>query len=358
MILQDKINMHLNNAKTNFLTDVDKLKKDKDLEHNFGQGATNIFQVSEEDNCDDDDGLDLRFYIPDEAVAINSIKMRWGRKSFRAYSLSVCGGGGVTETTTNDGGFSQTSDGDISPTTITSFERVVENALGPSAPIGALAMVPVPDAFPPGGSTFGYTQFTGNVINQTGYDRCVCAQLCFLYFPTLSFVGYIGSVSKMMANGSSFYFNGYTNTEYSSDYWIAAYFDKATCGLAPSDTIGLSAQSILNHTHITTVGDHTHKVTIPNHTHQICYGIYEPVSEDNVCVDVFVDTTGGTPTHTFTGIPVNYNYPVDIELSSHITTVGWHCIYLQPQYDDGTTCTCHNARLHANAFAQVYIESK
>ena len=214
------------------------------------------------------------------------------------------------------------------------------------------------DCYPGTGTTFGYTQMSGAVTNQTGYNRCICAQLCVWYAPTTSFVAYIASIGATVAQCGSMYFNSYTNTEYDENYWLATYFDDATKGLAPSDVIGLTAQSALNHTHITVVGDHTHEVTIPDHIHQICYGIYEPVSEDNVCVDVFIDTTGGTPIHTFTGIPVNYNYPVDIELSSHITTVGWHCIYLKPKYDSGSTGTCHNARLHANAFAQVYIESK
>ena len=55
----------------------------------FAQGATNLYCVQDSDNCDSTHPMRLRFYIPDEAVAINRVKLNVKREYFRAYSKAA-----------------------------------------------------------------------------------------------------------------------------------------------------------------------------------------------------------------------------------------------------------------------------
>lgn len=79
----------MNNQFFNYLTNLDELKKNMDTTGVYGQGATNIYQVSGSENVDSDFPMNLRFFVPPETVAINSLKLNFKMKNYRADSKSI-----------------------------------------------------------------------------------------------------------------------------------------------------------------------------------------------------------------------------------------------------------------------------
>ena len=80
-----KLVMEFNNLRHNFVTNIDELKKDMNTSGIYGQGATNIYSVSNAENCDSTHPLHMRFFIPNEAVAINKVLLNFKLKDYRAY---------------------------------------------------------------------------------------------------------------------------------------------------------------------------------------------------------------------------------------------------------------------------------
>lgn len=88
-----------NDLKYNFSTEIEELQKDIDAMGSYKQGATNIYQVSKSDNVDSSHPMDLRFYMPEEAVAVNNVKLNFKMKNYRADSTSVTGSPSSSSTT-------------------------------------------------------------------------------------------------------------------------------------------------------------------------------------------------------------------------------------------------------------------
>jgi len=83
------LELEISNATQNVLKEI-KDDADKGITlSKYMQGATNIFNIPTYENCDNSKPLNLRFYIPAETVAINSIKLSFKIKPFRAYSSST-----------------------------------------------------------------------------------------------------------------------------------------------------------------------------------------------------------------------------------------------------------------------------
>jgi hypothetical protein len=77
-----------NNLPYDFSTQLDEIEKNMDTSSTYGQGATNIYSVNLAENCDATHPLNMRFYIPEEAVAINRIKLNFKIKNYRAYTTA------------------------------------------------------------------------------------------------------------------------------------------------------------------------------------------------------------------------------------------------------------------------------
>jgi len=84
-----KITITCNSLLYDFYTTIDELQKDMDTSGIYGQGATNIYQNSRAENVDTDHPLYFRFYLSDEVVAVNKVKLSVRMKNYRADSLSV-----------------------------------------------------------------------------------------------------------------------------------------------------------------------------------------------------------------------------------------------------------------------------
>lgn len=84
-----KLQIYVNNVLHDFSNDLDELKKNMDTSNTYGQGATNIYQVNNSENVDSTHPMNLRFYMPPEAVAVNTIKLNFKMLNYRADSQSV-----------------------------------------------------------------------------------------------------------------------------------------------------------------------------------------------------------------------------------------------------------------------------
>lgn len=79
------------------------------IEQVYAQGATNIFSYSFRDNADPDHGLIESFYIPREALIINSVQFKYELRRFRSYEKATKAGGAILRTTGAGGGDVRTS---------------------------------------------------------------------------------------------------------------------------------------------------------------------------------------------------------------------------------------------------------
>lgn len=83
------MNVGLSNVGLNFVEQMQKAKEREENMSKYMQGATNIYALSEAENCDNSNYLNMRFFIPNEAKAINSVKLNFKMKDFRAYSSAT-----------------------------------------------------------------------------------------------------------------------------------------------------------------------------------------------------------------------------------------------------------------------------
>ena len=81
-----EMELELSNKTLNFIDQVTSAKEETEKLSKYMQGATNIYAINESENCDDTHYLNLRFFVPNEAVAINKVLLNFKLKDFRAYN--------------------------------------------------------------------------------------------------------------------------------------------------------------------------------------------------------------------------------------------------------------------------------
>jgi hypothetical protein len=77
--------------------------------------------------------------------------------------------------------------------------------------------------------------------------------------------------------------------------------------------------NIPSHSHSVSVPSHTHGVTTPDHTHTLNFGVQETDITNNV-IDIYVDGFLAAVSTDLQGV---------IDLTSYVTTVGWHTIEIR-----------------------------
>lgn len=97
----------------------------------------------------------------------------------------------------------------------------------------------------------------------------------------------------------------------------------------------------MSHTHSVSIGNHTHEMahthSVPSHTHGITYGIYENNNTNNT-VTIYIDGTQRASTSS---------KDASVNLSSWITTKGWHTVELRSTV---------LKRISAGLFIKSYIQ--
>jgi hypothetical protein len=88
---KEEIQLVCSTKQLNIMRQLKEEREKSDNINNFMQGATNIYQLNSEDNCDLLHPLYVKFYLPDETIAINKLKCNYKTANFRADSKSVSG---------------------------------------------------------------------------------------------------------------------------------------------------------------------------------------------------------------------------------------------------------------------------
>jgi len=78
----------VSNRSLEFIEQMKKSKEEAENSAKYMQGATNIYSINESENCDESHPLNMKFYIPSDAVAINEVTLNFQLADFRAYNTA------------------------------------------------------------------------------------------------------------------------------------------------------------------------------------------------------------------------------------------------------------------------------
>lgn len=88
--------IEVSNKSLEFIEQMGKTKQEAEISSKYMQGSTNIYAINEAENCDDSTPLNLRFYLPEDAIGINRVLLSFKMKDYRAYSSDVIADTGST----------------------------------------------------------------------------------------------------------------------------------------------------------------------------------------------------------------------------------------------------------------------
>jgi len=236
----------------------------------YAQGATNLYSVQDSDNADPDHPLELKIYVPPEAIKINRVKLNLMVGPFRAYSKATKGGGATTQTSTASS---------------------ANFAYGEVEGVGTQS-VTLNDVY--GG------RLVALIYNPSTTDTKRIQ-------PTL----YIGTTDYNELDAIDIPPLGLVAVSYAR-YYSSKADREFKCEIYPSDSTV--------EVYLLATGDtgHSHDITLPDHTHEIDFGIYE--IDKNATVDI--DVNGTVVKTGSTG-------ETDLDITQYITT-GWNTIKFTP----------------------------
>lgn len=82
------ITLEASNKSLTFIEQMQKEREANQALQKYMQGATNIYCVNDSENCDATHALDVKFYVPPEAIAINRVKVNFRLSNFRSYETA------------------------------------------------------------------------------------------------------------------------------------------------------------------------------------------------------------------------------------------------------------------------------
>lgn len=398
------LEFEVSNATQNVLKEI---KEDADkgiVLSKYMQGATNIFSINETDNVesgtDDYLGLTMFFNIPEDAVAINSVKLSYRNEAPKTWSSNTSSGGGSTS---GSGGGSTVTSGSGGGTTATSgsnSESTMQS--GSSSFLSSIST-----------NTTSWQDVTTLTATTSAYSivSCACSiQLASTNSEYDSNPMNSDYIAYRLYDGSSYYPNsngiriplnfgwshhhydsgssgGYvhgtpltTGTSFFANGAGAIIYPKNTSGKTVKLQVALNRsisssyayinyayQVLSNHTHDVTLSNHTHSVTVanhthstPNHTHTIAYDLAQ---QTYTTTDIRIWTTddaSGTPTWTERTSDIetvlgralssgNNQSEIDLSLTSYFGSTGWKGIKIT---------TNGNSRIKGQVIVKCYIQSR
>lgn len=210
------------NKSRNIAGSISELQNRARINDTYAQGSTNMYAQSFSDNADNANPAVLKVYIPQEAVRINKLLLRYEIENFRAYSKAI-EGGGATATSTQSGGGSATSTGS-------------------------------------GGGSYGSTDSGGGEYKttQSAKEDIDIREYTFGSYPPV----YVDQTET--EDGHSHGIPDHTHRV--SIYGHSHGFN------APSHKHDINIPA---HSHNVSIPSHAHDINLPNHTHAIQFGIYQ-----------------------------------------------------------------------------------
>lgn len=292
------IEIECSNVSLDALQDLEDVKAGTKSMAVVMQGGTTCYMTGETDNCDSTHPIRIDFFVPDEAVAVNKIKLNYKIEKYRTWSSTASAGGGSTPTTSSD----------------THTHSIT--------------------------ATGAHTHATTIAAGGSHQHTCPAHQHnigeILADWPTSGYP-LSASVGKTVAAG-----------------------DGETTSVATTHSHGAETSTSTTHDHtIGASGAHTHTVTIGNHTHDITYGITtDPnawgVTDITINVDG-TDRTGVIETAKGSALVVSENGTENgahMELKTYLSTPiagAWHYIEIQPN---------GNCRMQSDIFIQIFIQSR
>ncbi len=302
-------------ASNRSLTFIEQMQKQKEANENLSkymQGSTNIYAINEAENCDNSIPLNLRFYLPSEAIAINKVLLSFKLKDYRSYTAA-------TQT-------SATSDTTESLNKFDLWYDVgqTEDTSGSSAFIN----LTVPSSFV---ETFSGAVVSIQIINRTGsndtYDWAVTNE----------------TESTTLDSGSNWSINNGSGSIRNFHYDTGEVSVGDTIRFTVSDGIlgTSSGWQVLGGFSMVVQSDsaHSHSITTSYEMNE------ETLSTPSI--DLSVGAEGSE-----TAIDTYTSDQEDIDITSAVSGVGagnWINIKFDPN---------KRMRIEANAYIQIFIESK
>lgn len=213
------------NKSRNIAGSISELQNRARINDTYAQGSTNMYAQSFSDNADAQNPAVLKVYIPQEAVRINKLLLRYEIENFRAYSKAI-EGGGATATSTNSGGGSATSTGS-------------------------------------GGGSYGSTDSGGGSYATTSTEREEIYVTDYIPGGT----PYIDQTESVEVGDNGYHSHGMPTHTHATD--VEGHNHDLTISNHKHDI------NIPAHTHNVSIPSHTHDINLPNHTHNIQFGIYQ-----------------------------------------------------------------------------------
>lgn len=216
------VNIVIANKSRSIAGSISELQNRARINDTYAQGSTNMYAQSFSDNADNANPAVLKVYIPQEAVRINKLLLRYEIENFRAYSKAI-EGGGATATSTQSGGGSATSTGS-------------------------------------GGGSYGSTDSGGGEYKTTQSAKEDIDIRTYMY----------GSYPPVYVDQ--------TETEDGHSHGIPDHTHRVSIY---GHSHGFNAPShkhdinIPAHSHNVSIPSHAHDINLPNHTHAIQFGIYQ-----------------------------------------------------------------------------------
>ena len=305
-----------------------EIERDRDTLNAHMQGATNFNSESFGDNCDEDNPLRNKFYVPEDVVNINKFELTFARQSFRGYVQN--------EPHSHD--FESFESSDTGEWTNQGMQIINDNVSSVSDP---LVFVETPQS--PTGEDSG-VNITATVFNQ---DSSVGRSLDLdIVNETTGEVLKSESFTLGPGNLQTFNLTRGSNTVSSGD------------DIKAEINGNLSTDSFFNsylHLDVSSKSSHDHEGTVIEGAGEPVYGIFEPTTEADVDVEVIVD---GTTIQTVENVSVGEEIddPVSIveELDDPLTG-RYHTVELRPVQTEGDENG--RCRLQADIIQKVFIES-
>lgn len=320
------LTLEFSNTTFNVLSEIAREQNESVSLQKYMQGSTNIYAVNETDNVEaisgvitdnatDYQALTLFFNIPEDAVAINSVKLSYRNEAPKTWGANTSSGGGTVGTSGSGGSSNQTSSsvniGHTHTVNIFHTHTII------SPPHNH-------EMFDHTSSSSGGTMRKWSSLTQYGSND--------VYFAA--------------ATGDDLYTSGVRN--YSS-YIVPG-----------SGSAVTSSEGGGSHSHTVSIPSHTHSVTLPDHSHTVAYDLaqqsytasdFQIATVNDASVSpVWVDRTSAIETALSRALRSGNNgSEIDLDLTSFFSSTGWKGIKIAAN---------NNARIKAQVVIKCFVQAR
>ena len=301
---EESLKFEVSNKRLEMLEEIQKSKEASDAQGMVMQGSTTCYMTGETDNADASHGIRIDFFIPDEAIAVNKIKLNYKLEKYRLWQTAAAAAshthtavGSHTHDISIGSGGSHTHDVSISNHTHSIQGATIAGTFAADSP-------------------------DTNMGFNSSHKLCDSAGTS------------VGDIGAFIASGETTASGGSSNPTSTSE----------------------------SHTHSAVAGATASSITISSggsHSHNITYGIATDASAWGVS-DITIDVDGNDKTSDIetakgSALTVSEDGTENgdhMELSSYLTGTisgGWHYVIITPNA---------NCRIQADIYIQIFIESR